>query len=139
MSSSNDGDVDISVVSSPESSPIRPNRDDSPLRNDQSSNGAGYHHHHHHLHHISHHHSTNYNHSVESRLSPPPSKSPPPNSSSPEHGGGGKTSANSGYTSFSISSILSRNEPVKKGPIVPLPTLPHTAVGGPQDAAMLTR
>lgn len=101
--SSQDVDVDISVVSSPEPSP-RP--DDT--RNDYYS-----------------HHQ---NHSIESRLSPP--KSPP------EHG---KTSG-SPYTSFSITSILSRAEP-RKGPIVPLPTLASSdgTVGGPHDAAMISR
>lgn len=103
--SSQDVDVDISVVSSPEPSP-RP--DDTLSRNDY----------------FSHH----QNHSIESRLSPP--KSPP------EHG---KTSG-SPYTSFSITSILSRSEP-RKGPIVPLATLPLSdgTVGGSNDAAMISR
>lgn len=52
------------------------------------------------------------------------------------------TSAN-GFTSFSISSILSRNEPKKNGSqlITPIAQLPSAGVGagGPQDAAMLSR
>lgn len=107
--SSQDVDVDISVVSSPEPSP-RP--DDTSSRNDYYS---------------SHHHQNSLNHSIESRLSPP--KTPP------EHG---KTGG-SPYTSFSITSILSRNEP-KKGPLVPMPTLPSAdANGGVHDAAMISR
>lgn len=108
--SSHDGDVDISVVSSPESSPHHV-RDESPIRMENR-----------------YHHTTNFHHSNESRLSSP--------KTSPEQGK--TTGGGTGYTSFSISSILSRNEP-KKGPLIPLPTLPQPGVGGPQDAAMLTR
>uniref|UniRef100_A0A1A9UEP2 Uncharacterized protein n=1 Tax=Glossina austeni TaxID=7395 RepID=A0A1A9UEP2_GLOAU len=55
-----------------------------------------------------------------------------------------KVTTGHGFTSFSISSILSRNEPAKKnGPnlITPIPHLPPATVGagGPQDAAMLSR
>jgi len=59
-------------------------------------------------------------------------------------GGGGKsTTGSNGFTSFSISSILSRSEPAKKngaaGLITPIPQLPQPGAGGPQDAAMLSR
>ncbi|XP_065371542.1 homeobox protein Hmx [Calliphora vicina] len=54
-----------------------------------------------------------------------------------------KVTSGNGFTSFSISSILSRNEPKKNGSnlITPIPQLPPTTVGagGPQDAAMLSR
>lgn len=61
--------------------------------------------------------------------------------------GSGKATTGNGFTSFSISSILSRSEPTKKsggshnGPtlITPIPQLPQAGVGGPQDAAMLSR
>lgn len=107
--SSVDVDVDINVVSSPEPSPR--SGDESIIRKDfQYSN-----------------HHTTFNHSTESRLSPP--KSPP------EHS---KTSAGSAYTSFSISSILSRSD-TKKGPLMPLPQLPLSDSNGSHDAAMLSR
>uniref|UniRef100_A0A1I8NCC1 Uncharacterized protein n=1 Tax=Musca domestica TaxID=7370 RepID=A0A1I8NCC1_MUSDO len=56
----------------------------------------------------------------------------------------GKVTSGNGFTSFSISSILSRNEPSKKNGsnlITPIPQLPPATVGagGPQDAAMLSR
>lgn len=121
--SSQDLDVDISVVSSPEPSP-RPddsntsrteyqyNNNNNNTNNINNNNTS---------------HST-FSHSVDSRLSPP--KTPP------DHGS--KTSG-SAYTSFSITSILSRNEP-KKGPITPMPTLPLTdANGSVHDAAMISR
>lgn len=54
-----------------------------------------------------------------------------------------KVTSGNGFTSFSISSILSRNEPKKNGSnlITPIPQLPPATVGagGPQDAAMLSR
>lgn len=109
--SSQDLDVDISVVSSPEPSP-RPD--------DHNASRTEYH--------FSTHNNSTFNHSSESRLSPP--KTPP------EHG---KNSGGSAYTSFSITSILSRNEP-KKGPIAPMPTLPlPDANGSVHDAAMISR
>lgn len=111
--SSQDIDVDISVVSSPEPSP-RPD-DRSPSHNDYYASSNNNHHHHHTL-----------NHSIESRLSPP--KTPPDASKS----------AGSPYTSFSITSILSRNEP-KKGPVMPMATLPMVDANGSHDAAMLSR
>lgn len=107
--SSVDVDVDINVVSSPEPSPR--SGDESIMRKDFP---------------YSNHHTT-FNHSTESRLSPP--KSPP------EHS---KTSAGSAYTSFSISSILSRSD-TKKGPLMPLPQLPLSDSNGSHDAAMLSR
>ena len=127
--SSQDVDIDVSVVSSPEGSP----RGHSSSNNLNSSNTddeqtrTEFHHH------ITAHHTNGFNHSVESRLSPP--KTPPEQQP-------GKTNTNSGYTSFSISSILSRNEPKTKGVITPIPSLPHcgtNGLNGPQDAAMLSR
>ncbi|XP_037944384.1 homeobox protein Hmx-like [Teleopsis dalmanni] len=58
-----------------------------------------------------------------------------------------KVTTGNGFTSFSISSILSRNEPAKKCAnnnnvatlITPIPHLPQPGSGGPQDAAMLSR
>lgn len=115
--SSQDLDVDISVVSSPEPSP-RP--DDNSSRHEFTF-----------AHSTPQHQSSynNNNNNIESRLSPP--------KISPEQG---KTSGGSAYTSFSITSILSRNEP-KKNPITPMPTIPlHTdATGTVHDAAMLSR
>lgn len=121
--SSQDVDVDISVVSSPEPSP-RP-EDHSTSRNEyqystqlqqQQQQQLQRH--------------SAFNHSADSRLSPP--KTPPEHHS--------KTSTGSAYTSFSITSILSRAEP-KKGPITPMPTLPLTndANGSVHDAAMISR
>lgn len=115
--SSQDLDVDISVVSSPEASP-RPDdstssRTEYQYNNNNNTNNNNSH--------------STFNHGIDSRLSPP--KTPP------DHG---KTSG-SAYTSFSITSILSRNEP-KKGPIMPMPTLPLTdANGSVHDAAMISR
>lgn len=62
-------------------------------------------------------------------------------------GGNAKATTGNGFTSFSISSILSRSEPSKKNGgshsvptlITPIPQLPQPGAGGPQDAAMLSR
>lgn len=74
------------------------------------------------------------------RLSPPKT---PPETNNNNISKTTMSSTNSGYTSFSISSILSRNDSPnsKKNHILaPLPTLPaHFTNGGQQDAAMLTR
>lgn len=131
MSSSPEHDVDINVVSSPEASP----------QGHESSFSLN---HYHSLHH-------------ESRLSPPRSPkvqlpasslSPAPasteqNNNSNSANNNNKSTLNNGYTSFSISSILSRSEPSKKIPqsllVAPIPHLAQHGVGGTQDAAMLSR
>lgn len=130
--SSLDVDVDINVVSSPEPSPRSDER--VPSRNEYHFIN---HHHHHHNPHTFNNNNNNINNnsqSTESRLSPPPK-------SSPEHSNG-KTSA-SAYTSFSITSILSRAEPKKGSLTAPLP-MPLTdlnggSIGTTHDAAMLSR
>ncbi|XP_011214238.2 homeobox protein Hmx [Bactrocera dorsalis] len=61
--------------------------------------------------------------------------------------GNAKATTSNGFTSFSISSILSRSEPSKKSGgshnvptlITPIPQLPQSGTGGPQDAAMISR
>lgn len=131
MSSSPELDADINVVSSPEPSP---------QGHDNFSSISHFHPLHHH----------------DSRLSPPrsPKVQPPTSSLSPlpattteqnnnsnSANNNNKSTINNGYTSFSISSILSRSEPSKKLPqsvlVAPIPHLPQP--GGPQDAAMLSR
>lgn len=131
MSSSPEHDADINVVSSPEPSPT----------GHESSFSMNHFHPHH----------------LESRLSPPRSPkvqppasslSPPPsateqNNNSNSANNNNKSTFNNGYTSFSISSILSRSEPSKKLPqsllVAPIPHLPQPGVGVPQDTAMLSR
>ncbi|XP_055617075.1 homeobox protein Hmx [Toxorhynchites rutilus septentrionalis] len=186
--SSSEVDIDVNVVSSPEPSPRGALDSESPRcghsDDEQISSPDSSHPNHSHLHHsalaghmphpavnqlsyysvassLSNNH-TCYSHSPESRLSPP--KTPPSTDMPLSQSVGsqqmtvGKTSTTPGYTSFSISSILSRNEPtVKKGVgvIAPIPSLPLSAAaaavavassnGGsagmtsPQDAAMLSR
>ena len=63
--------------------------------------------------------------------------------------GNNRPTTGNGFTSFSISSILSRNEPSKKHAgggicngtalITPIPHLPQPGAAGAQDAAMLSR
>lgn len=87
--------------------------------------------------------SNHINSDINSRLSPP--KTPPEtnnNSISSKSATSVGLTPTSGYTSFSISSILSRNDSPtsKKSQIIsPLPMLPLTNGTAPQDAAMLTR
>lgn len=72
------------------------------------------------------------------RLSPPKT---PPETNNNTISNKTTTPTTPGYTSFSISNILSRNDSptTKKGQIItPLPTLPLNC-NGPQDAAMLSR
>ncbi|XP_021705176.1 homeobox protein Hmx [Aedes aegypti] len=186
--SSPDLDIDVNVVSSPEPSPRGAVGLDSPrgLHSDdeQISSPDSSHPHLSHLHHpaLSGHlqhsatsqhnyhsiasglsnNNNSFSHSPESRLSPP--KTPPSTDSHSQPGVGGqptlgKTAATPGYTSFSISSILSRNEPSsKKGVIAPIPSLPLSAAAAaaaavassngngnvngaasPQDVTMLSR
>ncbi|XP_058839780.1 homeobox protein Hmx [Topomyia yanbarensis] len=185
--SSSEVDIDVNVVSSPEPSPRGIIGSESPhaLHSDDEhiSSPDNTHLHHSHMHHpslVNHlqHNATNqhnyhsiasglsnnnnsFSHSPESQLSPP--KTPPPTDHHQHSLEGsptvGKTSATPGYTSFSISSILSRHEPNSKkgvGVIAPIPSLPLSAAaaaaaaavvssngnGGatsPQDAAMLSR
>ncbi|XP_055523755.1 uncharacterized protein LOC129717686 [Wyeomyia smithii] len=180
--SSPEVDIDVNVVSSPEPSPHGPVGSESPngqhTDDEQISSLDSSLFHNSHLNHqslVSHlphnvtnqhsYHSiasglsnnnTSYSHSPESQLSPP--KTPPP-SDSHQQSTGVKTST-SGYTSFSISSILNRHEPTSKrhiGVITPIPSLPLTAAAAaaaavvssngnlalngttsPQDTAMLT-
>lgn len=132
MSSSPEHEADINVVSSPEPSP----------QGHDSGFSLN------HFHSLSHHH--------ELRLSPPrspkvqtpasslsPSPAAEQNNNSNSANNNNKSTINNGYTSFSISSILSRSEPSKKLPqsllVAPIPHLPQPGVGGPQDAAMLSR
>ncbi|XP_064549970.1 homeobox protein Hmx-like [Drosophila montana] len=65
------------------------------------------------------------------------------NDSNASSNGNKATTGSNGFTSFSISSILSRSEPAKKNGttalITPIPQLPQHGAGGPQDAAMLSR
>lgn len=65
------------------------------------------------------------------------------NDSNASSNGNKATTGTNGFTSFSISSILSRSEPAKKNGatalITPIPQLPQHGAGGPQDAAMLSR
>ncbi|XP_030370988.1 homeobox protein Hmx [Scaptodrosophila lebanonensis] len=64
------------------------------------------------------------------------------NDSNASSNGNKATTGSNGFTSFSISSILSRSEPAKKNGatlITPIPQLPQPGTGGPQDAAMLSR
>lgn len=123
--SSQDVDVDISVVSSPEPSP-RPDDHDSSRNEYQYSSQMQ--HQQQPLQQLQRH--SAFNHSSDSRLSPP--KTPPE-----QHC---KTSTGPAYTSFSITSILSRSEP-KKSPITPMPTLPlsNDVNGSAHDAAMISR
>lgn len=118
-----DLDIDVNVVSSPE--PSLCGQEDEEIRNDHTNLNPNLHHYNNNLSNTN-----SFHHSTESRLSPP--KTPPEQQC--------KTSGTS-YTSFSISSILSRNEPSKKSIVTPLPTLPQIVSNnnGPQDAAMLSR
>ncbi|XP_065095132.1 homeobox protein Hmx-like, partial [Ochlerotatus camptorhynchus] len=184
--SSPEVDIDVNVVSSPEPSPRGAVGSESPrgLHSDdeQISSPDSSHPHLSHLHHpaLANHlqhsatsqhnyhsiasglsnNNNSFSHSPESRLSPP--KTPPSTDPHLQSSGGqptlGKTAATPGYTSFSISSILSRNEPCsKKGVITPIPSLPLSAAAAaaaavassngngsingatsPQDAAMLS-
>ncbi|EDV91522.1 GH13575 [Drosophila grimshawi] len=66
------------------------------------------------------------------------------NDSNTSSNGNKASTGSNGFTSFSISSILSRSEPARKNGatalITPTPQLPHGGgAGGPQDAAMLSR
>jgi hypothetical protein len=82
---------------------------------------------------------SNHINSETSRLSPPKT---PPETNNNSISSKSATTPTSGYTSFSISSILSRNDSPtsKKNQIIsPLPMLPLTNGTAPQDAAMLTR
>lgn len=74
--------------------------------------------------------------SESSRLSPP--RTPEANNNNLTHKLSPSTTTNSGYTSFSISSILSRQDSPnsKKQLIAPIPSFP---LNGSQDAAMLSR
>lgn len=117
--SSQDPDIDINVVSSPEHSP-QPDYNPTHIKYQTST-------------------STNATSmanrvlintmSDSSRLSP--ARTPPDN---------GKMSANSGYTSFTISSILSRNDP-KKDSLTSVTNLPFVDASGTSvhDAAMISR
>lgn len=69
------------------------------------------------------------------RLSPP--RTPETNNNSINSKLSPTTTTNSGYTSFSISSILSRQDsPTSKKLMAPVPSFP---VNGSQDAAMISR
>lgn len=69
------------------------------------------------------------------RLSPP--RTPETNNNSINNKLSPTTTTNSGYTSFSISSILSRQDsPNAKKLIAPIPSFP---INGSQDAAMISR
>lgn len=193
MSSHDDGDTDINVVSSPEPSPC-PSPTNPASSNRPTSDDEAAHIPYSHLHHISRHHSrplsitnlstNNHLTNGDSRLSP--SKTPPdtPNSgtnsilnspiannlsSNNNNNNNNNTTKNSGFTSFSISNILSRSDSANKasaGGVVAnneylssnkkqngtqMPTtninvtttlgpLGHAAgMHGPHDAAMLSR
>lgn len=70
-----------------------------------------------------------------SRLSPP--RTPETNNNSINSKLSPTTTTNSGYTSFSISSILSRQDsPNAKKHVAPIPAFP---INGAQDAAMISR
>ncbi|XP_055679310.1 homeobox protein Hmx isoform X2 [Lutzomyia longipalpis] len=115
---SQDTDVDISVVSSPE---VSPHREESPSlrtscensKNDRQSQHTII---------------NTYQDGMESHLG------------SPHHSPTDQRKVSgAGYTSFSISSILSRNDP-KKGPITPLSAVPTAqGISGHHDASMLSR
>lgn len=157
MSSQGD-DIDVNVVSSPEPSP-QGSTEHSRDRTSDDERLDHYHHHHHHLlrhqqsaaqnHH--HHNNNNNNNNYQQSADSSPSKTPPNTNTA---GSGG--SNNKGFTSFSISSILSRNDTATTGNGIKkvvnsisaiAPTTAPTiggAVGagnihGPQDAAMLSR
>lgn len=133
MSSSPEHEADINVVSSPEPSP----------QGHDSGFSLN------HFHSLSHHDlrlsppkSPNV-HPPASSLSPSPAATEPNNNSnSANNNNNNKSTLNNGYTSFSISSILSRSEPSKKLSqsmlVAPIPHMPQ-GVGGQQDAAMLSR
>lgn len=73
--------------------------------------------------------------SESSRLSPP--RTPETNNNNLTHKLSPSTTTNPGYTSFSISSILSRQDsPNAKKLAAPIPSFP---LNGPQDAAMISR
>ncbi|XP_055699406.1 homeobox protein Hmx-like isoform X2 [Phlebotomus papatasi] len=113
---SQDTDVDISVVSSPEASP---QREESPSLKTPCEDGKRQ----------SQHTIINtYQDGTESRLG------------SPHHSPTDQRKVSgTGYTSFSISSILSRNDP-KKGSLAPFSTVPAAqGIGGHHDASMLSR
>lgn len=68
------------------------------------------------------------------RLSPP--RTPETNNNSINSKFSPTTTPHSGFTSFSISSILSRDSPNSKKLIAPIPSFP---INGSQDAAMISR
>lgn len=189
MSSHDDGDTDINVVSSPEPSPC-PSPTNPASSNRPHSDDEAAHIPYSHLHHITRHNSsrplsitnlTSNNNSTsltngDSRLSP--SKTPPdtpnsgtnsvlnsPNNNLSSHNNNNNNTTtstkNSGFTSFSISNILSRSDSAnngksndyltKKSTNGTMPTtninvtttlgpLGHAAgIHGPHDAAMLSR
>ncbi|GAB0098514.1 hypothetical protein DMENIID0001_142560 [Sergentomyia squamirostris] len=117
---SQDTDVDISVVSSPEASP---QREESPSLRTSIEDGK------------------NGNRQSQHTIINTYQDGSECHMGSPHHSPTDQRKVSgAGYTSFSISSILSRNDP-KKGPIAPLATVPAAPgiIGGPHDASMLSR
>lgn len=119
--SSQDQDIDINVVSSPEHSP-QPDYSTTRIKFQTSSMATS----------MANRVSINQTNSDLSQLSPA--------EKSPSHDNGKNSSGNSGYTSFTISNILSRNDP-KKDQLVAAANLPFidATTGSVHDAAMLSR
>lgn len=117
--SSQDPDIDINVVSSPEHSP-QPDYNATRIKFQSAISTAS---------------TTMTNHVMINTVSDSSRLSPAEMAAD-----NGKSSANSGYTSFTISNILSRNDP-KKDSITSTTNLPFIDANGGtvHDAAMLSR
>lgn len=124
--SSQDQDIDINVVSSPEHSP-QPDYGSARIKYQPASTPTS--------------NSTTMSNRVSINQTTSDSSDMSPAAKTPPHDNGKNSSGNSGYTSFTISNILSRNDPKKDSLAAAAANLPFVdAAGGVvHDAAMLSR